>query len=351
MPVFRKGRWHWLALAALLAGITLPALVLSVPGLLPGWVPDLKGRTLASGPRLVLDVDIASLNEFLRREILFELQERKINIVRFPQVSAAGVDVFVPDKDRASALQRLSTPFNPSSGFAIGSGEAGAIRIAYDEAKRTKQLDQAAVLSADIIESRLSDIGGLRWSNPGGYRHSARPQPAGRIIVQVSQADDLDHLIELATKPGRLEFRLVNTAVKPEQALTSGAPPNAELLYERKKEGGKRFVVDTRVIVSGRNIEKAEPEVNAGQHVVSFRLNTEGARKFAQATSENVGRPFAIVLDNEVVSAPVIRQPIMGGQGLISGDFSVQGAKEFAALLRAGPLPVKLRVIERRPAL
>jgi preprotein translocase subunit SecD len=351
MPGFSKNRWYRPALAAALAVISLLALLLSVPGLLPDWVPDLKGRTLTSGPRLVLDVDIASLNEPLRRAILFELRDRKINIVRVPQVSAAGVDIFVRDADRTSALQRLSTLFDPSAGFAISNGEAGSIRIAYDEAKLAKQLDQAAAASADIIEARLSTIGGLRWSNPGGYRLSVRPQQAGRIVVRISQADDLDHLTELVTKPGRLEFRLVNTAVKPEQALASGAPPNSDLLYERRKEGGKRFVVDARVIVSGRDIEKVEPEVNAGQHVVSFRLKTEGAVQFGRATSENVGRPFAIVLDNEVVSAPVIRQPVTGGSGQISGDFSAQGANEFAALVRAGPLPVKLRVIERRPAL
>ncbi len=222
---------------------------------------------------------------------------------------------------------------------------------AYNEAMLAKELDQAAAISADIIESRLSDIGGLRWSNPGGYRLSVRPQPAGRIIVQVSQTDDLDHLIELATKPGRLEFRLVNTAVKAEQTLTAGAPPNTEVLYERKKEAAKPLVVETRVIASGRDIAELKPEWIGAQPVVIFRFDTKGATKFGRATSENVGRPFAIVLDNEVLSAPVIREPITGGAGQISGDFSAQSANEFAALVRAGPLPVKLRVIERRQAL
>jgi preprotein translocase subunit SecD len=102
--------------------------------------------------------------------------------------------------------------------------------------------------------------------------------------------------------------------------------------------------------VSGGDLTDAQPgfDQRTGEPIVSFRFNSSGARKFAQATQENVGRPFAIVLDNEVISAPVIREPILGGSGQISGSFTVESANDLAILLRAGALPAPLTIIEER---
>ena len=104
------------------------------------------------------------------------------------------------------------------------------------------------------------------------------------------------------------------------------------------------------MLVSGGDLTDAQPgfDQRSGEPIVSFRFNTAGSRKFAQATSENVGQPFAIVLDNEVISAPVIREPITGGSGQISGSFTVQQANDLAILLRAGALPAPLTIIEER---
>ena len=104
------------------------------------------------------------------------------------------------------------------------------------------------------------------------------------------------------------------------------------------------------MVVSGGDLTDAQPgfDQRTSEPIVSFRFNTTGARKFAQATQENVGKPFAIVLDNEVISAPVIREPILGGSGQISGSFTVQSANDLAILLRAGALPAPLTIIEER---
>ena len=98
------------------------------------------------------------------------------------------------------------------------------------------------------------------------------------------------------------------------------------------------------MLVSGGDLTDAQPgfDQRTGEPIVSFKFNTSGSRKFAQATSENVGQPFAIVLDNKVISAPVIREPITGGSGQISGNFTVQAANDLAILLRAGALPAPL---------
>jgi preprotein translocase subunit SecD len=102
--------------------------------------------------------------------------------------------------------------------------------------------------------------------------------------------------------------------------------------------------------VSGEDLTDAQPgfDQRTSEPIVTFRFNTNGARRFAQVTQENVGRPFAIVLDNEVISAPVIREPILGGSGQISGNFTVEQANDLAILLRAGALPAPLTIIEER---
>ncbi|MDO8875454.1 MAG: protein translocase subunit SecD, partial [Pseudolabrys sp.] len=110
------------------------------------------------------------------------------------------------------------------------------------------------------------------------------------------------------------------------------------------------YLIEKRILVSGGELTDAQPgfDQRTSEPIVSFRFNTAGARKFAQATQENVGKPFAIVLDNEVISAPVIREPILGGSGQISGSFTVQSANDLAILLRAGALPAPLTIIEER---
>ena len=110
------------------------------------------------------------------------------------------------------------------------------------------------------------------------------------------------------------------------------------------------YVIKRQVLVSGSDLTDAQPafDQRTNEPIVNFKFNSSGSRKFAQATSENVGQPFAIVLDGKVISAPVIREPITGGQGQISGSFTVQAANELALLMRAGALPAPLTVIEER---
>jgi preprotein translocase subunit SecD len=161
--------------------------------------------------------------------------------------------------------------------------------------------------------------------------------------------DDPDRLLE-GLKPAKLTFRLVDTSMTAEQALQGRPPPESEIVHGSKEEGGRPYLLEKRVIVEGADLTDAQPgfDQRTSEPIVSFKFNSAGARKFAQVTQENVGRPFAIVLDNEVISAPVIREPILGGQGQISGNFTVESANTLAVLLRAGALPAKLIPIEQR---
>ena len=168
----------------------------------------------------------------------------------------------------------------------------------------------------------------------------------------MARTDDPKRLIAFATKPGELGFRLIDDTMTPEKALASAPPPNSDILYGRPESGRLPYVVERRVIVSGGDLTDAQPgfDQRTNEPIVTFRFGTAGARKFAQVTGEYVGRAMAIVVDGEVLSAPVIREPILGGSGQISGDFTVQSANDLAAVLRYGELPARLKVIEERPA-
>jgi protein-export membrane protein SecD len=170
-----------------------------------------------------------------------------------------------------------------------------------------------------------------------------------RILVQVPGLQDPTQLKNLLGKTAKMEFRMVDSSVSPDQAQAGKVPPDSEVLMSSSSPKVP-YVIKKQVLVSGGDLTDAQLgfDPQTSEPVVNFRFNTAGSRKFAQATTENVGQPFAIVLDNEVISAPVIRTPITGGSGQISGNFTAQTANDLAILLRAGALPAPLTVIEER---
>jgi protein-export membrane protein SecD len=204
-------------------------------------------------------------------------------------------------------------------------------------------MGQAVADSIGVIERRLKEL---------GVRFKALPQDNNRILLSLSKSADPGRVVEVVTRRGRLQFRLVETNawanMTPEQAVRAEPPAHIEELYSRGNP--VPFLVHKRAILTGRDLVDAQPGFDArtSEPIVSFRFNANGARRFAQATQENVGKPFAIVLDNEVISAPIIREPILGGSGQISGSFTVQSANDLAIMLRSGELPGRLMLIEQR---
>jgi protein-export membrane protein SecD len=143
---------------------------------------------------------------------------------------------------------------------------------------------------------------------------------------------------------------MVDTGVDPAQAAaTKQVPPDDELLYDAANPQ-IAYAVKRQTLVSGANLVDAQPgfDQRTGEPIVSFRFDAAGAKRFAKVTQDNVGLPFAIILDSKVISAPVIREPILGGSGQISGNFTVPEASDLAVTLRSGALPAKLTVIEER---
>ena len=160
---------------------------------------------------------------------------------------------------------------------------------------------------------------------------------------------DPENIKRLLGRTARLTFHLVDLNASVQDAVEGRVPPGSMLLELAERDGASRhYVIKREVELSGENLTDAQPSFQDNQPVVSFRLDNQGARKFGRITQENVGKPFAIVLDDKVISAPNIREPILGGSGIISGNFTVESANELSVLLRAGALPAPLNVVEER---
>jgi preprotein translocase subunit SecD len=311
------------------------------------------GLDLQGGSYLLLEVDANSVKkdklDQIRDDVRRVLRENKIG---YTGLSARGdaVEVRVKETDIPTALSKLRDLSQPIGGL-LGSGSqrdlevsdagGGLIRLVVSQPAMVERMRRTIEQSIQIVERRVNELGTVE---PVIQR-----QGNDRILVQVPGLQDPTHLKELLGKTAKMEFRMVDTSVPPDQAQQGRVPPDSELLMSASSPKVP-YVIKKQVLVSGGDLTDAQPgfDQRTNEPIVSFRFNTSGARKFAQATTENVGLPFAIVLDNEVISAPVIREPITGGQGQISGNFTVQSANDLAILLRAGALPAPLTVVEER---
>jgi preprotein translocase subunit SecD len=309
------------------------------------------GLDLQGGSSLLLEVDTAAV----RKEKLQGIADDVLRILRGARIPFTGravrgnsVEVHIThDTDVENAVSKLRELSQPLSGILGSSGQrsvditenAGTITLTPSDGAVAERVRQAVDQSIQIIERRVNELGLVE--------PTIQREGASRILVQVPGLQDPSRLKEILGKTAKLDFKMVDQSMTPEQAIATHPPADSEIL---DGEGGAKYLIEKRPLVSGGDLIDAQPgfDQRSSEPVVNFRFNSSGARKFAEATQQNVGRPFAIVLDNKVISAPVIREPILGGSGQISGNFTVQSANDLAILLRAGALPAPLTVIEER---
>lgn len=203
-------------------------------------------------------------------------------------------------------------------------------------ARKRSAMDQ----SIEIVRRRIDET--------GTREPSIQRQGENRILVQLPGVDDPERIKNLLGQTAKLTFRLVDETANPNDR----PPPGEEVLPSAEDKGpaeyARKYVVQKRIMVSGDKLVDAQPSFQNGMPVVSFRFDSVGGRQFGEATRQNVGHLFAIILDNKVISAPVIREAITGGSGVISGNFTTQSAQDLALLLRAGALPAPIKVLEER---
>ncbi len=354
---------RWKALATLLTAAIV--CLFAVPNFFsearlkswPTWAQRhlVLGLDLQGGSHILLEVDA----NYVRKEKAEQLRDDVRRVLREARAGYTGlvvrglsVEVRIREEsDLNAALTKLRELSTPLGGLLSATGQrsldvvdAGnrVIQLTITQPAITERIRQSIEQSIQIVERRVNELGTVE--------PLIQRQGVDRILVQVPGLSDPQRLIELIGKTAKLTFRLVDMSVNAEQAQQGRVPPESELLKGTAKDGGQNYVIEKRVLVAGEDLTDSQPgfDQRTSEPIVTFKFNINGARKFAQVTQENVGRPFAIVLDNEVISAPVIREPILGGTGQISGSFTIQQANDLAILLRAGALPAPLQVIEQR---
>ncbi|QMW23124.1 protein translocase subunit SecD [Sandaracinobacteroides saxicola] len=350
-------RWKiWGIIAVLIAG-----LVFATPNFFPektvaAW-PDFLpkkqlnlGLDLRGGSHLLLEADTADIAkgkvERLEEIARAELRQADGGAIQYGDMSIRdGALSFLvrnpTDLDRAVETMRgLSQPVGQLSGIRdldVEVRDGARLVITPTKQGLATEADRAMGQAVEVIRRRIDELG---TREPTIIR-----QGDNRIVVQVPGLKDPTALKALLGKTAKLEFKLVDLEADPAQAAAGRAPPGSQVLPN--VEGGV-IVVKRRVLLTGDQLIDAGVNYRDGLPVVTFRFDNAGGKRFAKVTQENTGRPFAIILDNKVISAPRINEPILGGSGEISGQYTTETANELAILLRAGKLPVELKVIEQR---
>jgi SecD/SecF fusion protein len=298
------------------------------------------GLDLRGGSHLLLEVDTQSLlrekNQDLADQLVAKMREVRLFHNR-PEVDTNQVKVTVTNPSDISRVRELAKPVLESLGnggrsYRMDEQGATLTLIPVREFSQTLQKD-AVERSLEVVRRRLNETGLV---DPTITR-----QGSDGVLVQLPGVDDPGYIRQLLGTTAKMTFHLVADGNSRSQTRVITMPG------ERANE---HYELEARVALEGRHISDAQLgfHQNTNEPVVNFRLDTEGARRFAEITSNNIGRPFAIVLDGKVITAPVIRGAITGGSGEISGSFTPASANDLALLLRAGALPAPLKVIEER---
>ncbi|MGB3500025.1 MAG: protein translocase subunit SecDF [Mesorhizobium sp.] len=350
----------------LIWGVVALGVLFSMPNLLsqatldslPGWVPSRPmtlGLDLQGGSHMLLQLDrkdlIEERLETVRNDIRVALRDARVG---YTGLSGTANSVQVRIRDAAdiekakTALNSMTQPV--ASGLLTGGSvtelsrdepEPGLIRFTLTDSGIAYRLNSALSQSIEVVQRRVNELG---TTEPIIQR-----QGSDRILVQVPGLQDPNRLKDLLGQTAKLTFQMVDQSMPVQEAIEGRPPPGTVVMYSTD-DPPQAYLIETRVIVSGENLVDAQAtfDQRSSEPVVSFRFDNQGAQRFGQATQTGVGRLFAIILDNQVISAPRINEPILGGSGQISGNFTTQGANDLAVLLRAGALPATLTIVEER---
>ncbi|MCB1532584.1 MAG: protein translocase subunit SecD [Alphaproteobacteria bacterium] len=301
---------------------------------LPGWAPTKTvnlGLDLRGGAHLLyaVDVDVVFKEraDSLLNDLRGELRKEKIGYTRIGTIPQ-GVRVTLRDGLQAADVRKILRKANPHLEI-LSSQNDTLIEATLNEEGQKQIFDQTLSQSIEIVRRRIDEVG---TTEPIIAR-----QGDSRILIQAPGAD-AEQLKGLIGTTAKLNFHMVKDA---------GAAGGKTFPFQ--EDPSQKLTVDRRALITGDMLTNAQPAFDqGGRPVISFQMNNSGGRRFCDVTRNNVNKPFAIVLDNEILSAPVIREPICGGAGQISGGFTVEEANNLALLLRAGALPAPMHVLEER---
>jgi preprotein translocase subunit SecD len=350
-----KKIWLW-ALTLLTAAAALPSLVSVAGGTWPAALPAPKvnlGLDLAGGSHILLEADPAQVArqrlEGMEESVRGALRAAKPRI-RISDISSRDGQLrfLLDDPSQVDAARDAILPL--TSGAGLTGQRDWKIQVVdgsrFVLTPTREGLDQAVTLAMDsateVVRKRIDSLG---TREPTIIRQGDQ-----RIVVQVPGLDDPRALKDLLGKTAKLEFKLVDVNALPSDVAQGIAPPGSEIVpYQDPASTGVPALAVKRLGgIKGDSLTNAQQTVNQqnNEAVVSITFDQQGGAKFAKLTTDNVNRPFAIILDGKVLSAPNINEPILGGSAQISGNFTVESANQLAISLRSGALPVDLKVVE-----
>ena len=338
---------------AFVLGVCLLGALLCLPNAINApvdWLPWNTihlGLDLRGGSYLLLEVDMATVSkervESLADATRTALRTAKIDrYVVTPQLDQNRFLVKLNDANQASAARAAINPLginaNGLNDLDISDSGNGQLVVTLSTAGLKSRATQAVEQSIEIVRRRIDETGVV---DP-----QISKQGDSRIVVQLPGIEDPERIKQLIGKTARMTFRLTDETAN----MASPVPPPGVDYLPMQDNPSQKLAVRRRVEVDGANLTDARAGQNGqtGEWVVNFTFDSIGTRRFADISSKNVGHPFAIVLDDKVISAPVIREAITGGRGQISGRFDAHSATDLSVLLRAGALPAPLTVVEER---
>lgn len=326
----------------------------------PSFLPKMQmplGLDLQGGAYLLLTMDEGEI----KKDWLNNLRDESRKVLRDAKIGFTGVGVqgsqlvvkLAKPEERDAALRELRKVRQPIGSAVLGTGgydvdvsegsDPGSIVIKLTEPGLRSRLSNAAAASIETINRRINNL--------GTSESTIVRQGLDRILIQFPGLKDTKDLKALIGETAKLTFHEVHPTLSAEEAKETAIPAGYKVYPSDKEEGGPReYVLREQPVVQGEDLADAQPgfDSRTNEPVINFRFNQVGARKFGNFTKDNVGKPFAIVLDDKVLSAPVIREPILGGSGQISGNFTVESSNRLAVQLRSGALPTKLTIVEER---
>jgi preprotein translocase subunit SecD len=302
------------------------------------------------GSRIVFKVD----SDALREAIVMDLRDEVFQIVhdgRIPFAGLAlrdgGVEVRIANaNDRQKVVSKLvpatlaKQPTQAAPTVTVTDSGDGLIRFVPTDSRFNGRLNELLQQSIEMIAQRLRDSG-IRLAD-------AQPDEPDRIRVLLPGVRDPERVAAIFSKRAHVAFRMVDVSMTSAEALKGALPPGSEILYHFKSN--EPYLVLKEIAMEGDDIIDVSPgfDQRTDEPIATFRFNGRGTRRFAHITEENIGKPFAIVADDKVLSAPVIREPIRGGSGQISGNLTLEDANRVAMLLRSGTLPGRLSVVDQQ---
>ena len=321
------------------------------PKFLPAFVPWTQvhlGLDLRGGSYLLLQIDFNAVVTQDLNTLVDETRQTMrgaglgyIGLHADPAQTQVALHLLNPSDIPAAqaALSKLITfgPNNSGPNLALNITPDGSVTLTIPQQAMAARKSQALDQSITIIQRRIDGSGVL---NPQIAR-----QGTDQIVVQLPGVSDPDRIRALIGTTAHMTFQLVDTNALP------GAPvPPGDETLPMQDNPAQQLVVFSNVSVDGSDLENAQAgtDPQSGEWVINFTLNSLGAREFADVTTANVGKPFAIILDGKIIMAPNIREPITGGSGQITGNYTAQQATDLALLLRAGALPAPLNIVEEQ---